>query len=248
MQPELEVYCEVDVNECDRGGCGNITNSTCTNQYGSFSCTCSAGYELNAEGDACVDIDECKGSRNNCARNARCVNTESSFSCQCDAGYLTPEEVALLGNCSLAHVQGLLFRHERAGVRILFPSKGPGTVCVEANECEAHACATLAQLCIETNHTADGCDTLQWVNHSNTNYQAPDLASTVTNGSQSAANASNGTNNTGMDIAAAPDEPKYGVLVRTPPCPVQSQCHNTPGSFQVPNTPSPAWDLQSIVA
>jgi hypothetical protein len=226
LQPELEVYCEVDVNECDRGGCANIANSTCTNQYGSFSCTCRAGYELNTAGDACVAIDECKGSRNNCARHAHCVNTESSFSCECGAGYLTPEEVALLGNCSLAHVQGLLFRDEKLGVRIVFPSRGPGTVCVEVNECQAHACARLAQLCLDTGHAADGCGSLRWSNSS----ESPSLAGIS---SSPPRNASNGTTNGTDTSTIAAEWLQEGIFVRAPPCPAHSQCHNSVGSYQV---------------
>jgi hypothetical protein len=47
-------------------------------------------------------------------------------------------------------------------VRILFPYQGSGTVCVEVDECVAHACAAYAEECIQSNRTAPVCDSLQW--------------------------------------------------------------------------------------
>ncbi len=232
MQPEHEVYCEVDVNECNRGGCSNISNSTCVNTYGSFFCKCdNRGFELNAAGDACTDVDECSSVRHNCARQARCINTHGSFFCQCDAGFLTPEEVALLGNCSASHIQSLLFRQEKAGVRILFPQKGPGTVCVELDECQAHACATLPQLCVQTNHKVEGCAGLQWINGSAQQALLPAAESVdygLRNTSSSTGNSSNAS-----DGQRTVEQPQEGVLVHMPPCPTHSQCYNSRGSYQV---------------
>jgi hypothetical protein len=144
-------------------GCAHVVNSTCTNTYGSFTCTCLLGYELNKEGNACVDIDECAGPRNNCARGtSKCFNTEASFECMCDEGFLTPEEVELMGNCSLSHVENLVFKEQDDGLRILFPTKGSGTLCVEVDECMAHTCVSYAEECLESNRTADVCASLTW--------------------------------------------------------------------------------------
>jgi hypothetical protein len=163
IKPEHELYCEQDINECELDGCAQVSNSTCVNTYGSFTCVCAGGYELNKEQNACVDVDECVGAKNNCARGtSTCVNTEASFVCVCNAGFLTPEESDMLGNCSLAHVEKLLFKEEDAGVRILFPSKGSGALCKEVDECLAQKCASFAEECIESNRTAEVCDSLQW--------------------------------------------------------------------------------------
>ncbi|XP_078703222.1 uncharacterized protein LOC144928558 isoform X2 [Branchiostoma floridae x Branchiostoma belcheri] len=69
-----------DVDECasNNGGCVEI----CINTYGSFRCSCPAGYVLNADGISCDDDDEC--SRNNGGCQRVCTNTEGSFSCSCN--------------------------------------------------------------------------------------------------------------------------------------------------------------------
>ena len=49
------IYCHIDVNECnfDSGGC----QQTCTNNVGSFTCSCDSGYELNVDGLNCNGMD-----------------------------------------------------------------------------------------------------------------------------------------------------------------------------------------------
>ena len=59
---------------------------TCTNTYGgSFTCSCNAGYTLDADGHTCKDTDECRDGTANCRHI--CVNTQGSFTCSCNPGY-----------------------------------------------------------------------------------------------------------------------------------------------------------------
>eukprot|EP00933_Yihiella_yeosuensis_P084276 TRINITY_DN986_c0_g1_i2.p1 TRINITY_DN986_c0_g1~~TRINITY_DN986_c0_g1_i2.p1 ORF type:complete len:898 (+),score=192.51 TRINITY_DN986_c0_g1_i2:101-2794(+) len=60
-------------------------NSTCTNNVGSFTCKCNAGWV--GDGTNCADIDECKFGLHNCDNHATCNNTIGSFTCKCLPGY-----------------------------------------------------------------------------------------------------------------------------------------------------------------
>ncbi len=73
-----------DINECstNNGGC----SQTCTNTQGSFTCSCSSGYQLSGNGLSCVDINECTTSQHNCAQV--CRNTPGSFTCDCNSGFM----------------------------------------------------------------------------------------------------------------------------------------------------------------
>ena len=67
------------LNNCD-------TNASCTDDDGSFSCVCNAGYD--GDGVECTNIDECADpALNNCSDNATCTDADGSFSCVCNAGY-----------------------------------------------------------------------------------------------------------------------------------------------------------------
>eukprot|EP00933_Yihiella_yeosuensis_P011790 TRINITY_DN1194_c0_g1_i2.p1 TRINITY_DN1194_c0_g1~~TRINITY_DN1194_c0_g1_i2.p1 ORF type:complete len:938 (+),score=138.65 TRINITY_DN1194_c0_g1_i2:52-2865(+) len=70
----------------------NLTNlrvcphgADCTNNVGSFSCACGAGWE--GTGATCRDIDECTLQKHRCDINAWCNNTAGSYECKCNAGY-----------------------------------------------------------------------------------------------------------------------------------------------------------------
>ena len=65
--------------------CGS--NSVCSNNIGSFTCTCNPGFNDFQPYDECVDIDECKVGGNNCQGNTDCWNTEGSFLCACKIGF-----------------------------------------------------------------------------------------------------------------------------------------------------------------
>ncbi|KAM8885996.1 sushi domain-containing protein 1 isoform 6-T6 [Spinachia spinachia] len=87
-------FCQ-DKDECQIGAskiCGQHT--TCHNIYGSYYCTCSAGFSpsnnmsvfIPNDGTHCQDDDECRvvGA---CGRGTRCRNLQGSFDCSCQLGY-----------------------------------------------------------------------------------------------------------------------------------------------------------------
>ncbi|XP_031704851.1 sushi domain-containing protein 1 isoform X2 [Anarrhichthys ocellatus] len=87
-------YCQ-DKDECQIGAskiCGQDT--TCHNTYGSYYCTCLAGYSpsnnmtvfIPNDGTHCQDKDECTIT-GSCGEGAQCRNLEGSFDCSCQLGY-----------------------------------------------------------------------------------------------------------------------------------------------------------------
>ncbi|XP_016314739.1 sushi domain-containing protein 1-like [Sinocyclocheilus anshuiensis] len=85
-------YCQ-DKDECQLGKiCGDHTK--CQNTYGSYYCTCLAGYSpsnhmntfIPNDGTYCHDIDEC-GVQGGCGEGGLCHNTEGDFTCSCQTGY-----------------------------------------------------------------------------------------------------------------------------------------------------------------
>ncbi|XP_051277741.1 sushi domain-containing protein 1 isoform X11 [Dicentrarchus labrax] len=87
-------FCQ-DKDECQLGAskiCGKHT--TCHNTYGSYYCTCLAGYSpsnnmavfIPNDGTHCLDIDECRIA-GSCGDGGQCRNLEGSFDCSCQLGY-----------------------------------------------------------------------------------------------------------------------------------------------------------------
>ncbi|KAM9744307.1 sushi domain-containing protein 1 isoform 3-T3 [Menidia menidia] len=87
-------FCQ-DKDECQIGAnkiCGQHT--MCHNTYGSYFCTCLAGYSpsnsmpvfIPNDGTHCQDIDECRVT-GLCGEGAQCRNLEGSFDCSCQVGY-----------------------------------------------------------------------------------------------------------------------------------------------------------------
>ncbi|XP_030834835.1 deleted in malignant brain tumors 1 protein-like [Strongylocentrotus purpuratus] len=79
-----------DVDECDvHSDWCDTTNGVCTNLPGSFSCSCTAGYELDMDGRTCNDVDECGVHLDSCdPTNGVCTNMPGTFNCSCTAGYV----------------------------------------------------------------------------------------------------------------------------------------------------------------
>ena len=97
------MYEFIDVDECqtDNGGC----NQTCTNNHGSYECSCDIGYTIanitDCQGkhlanllscieiitcDIATDVDECQTNNGGCDQT--CINTDSSFECSCGEGFM----------------------------------------------------------------------------------------------------------------------------------------------------------------
>uniref|UniRef100_A0A3Q0RLC4 Sushi domain containing 1 n=1 Tax=Amphilophus citrinellus TaxID=61819 RepID=A0A3Q0RLC4_AMPCI len=87
-------FCQ-DKDECQIGAnkiCG--LHTTCHNTYGSYYCTCLAGYSpsnnmavfIPNDGTHCQDIDECRIT-GQCGEGAQCRNLNGSFDCSCQVGY-----------------------------------------------------------------------------------------------------------------------------------------------------------------
>ncbi|XP_078572291.1 uncharacterized protein LOC144859479 isoform X2 [Branchiostoma floridae x Branchiostoma japonicum] len=72
-----------DIDECANanGGC----EGTCTNNAGSFVCSCGTGLVLNADGLNCDDVNECDRGNSGCAQ--MCTNNQGSYVCSCRHGY-----------------------------------------------------------------------------------------------------------------------------------------------------------------
>ena len=89
------VGCVTDINECTDGRswatglpfCGS--NTDCTNNIGSFSCSCKEGYENFVDNSGCSDINECAipATVDYCGAEAYCSNNVGSFTCPCNTGY-----------------------------------------------------------------------------------------------------------------------------------------------------------------
>nr|XP_022292249.1 mucin-4-like isoform X6 [Crassostrea virginica] len=80
------VNCTDDVPECtnDPNICG--ANAICTEQNGSYLCTCKLGYEKNSNG-ICIDTNECARGTSACDANAICINTNGNYTCTCKLGF-----------------------------------------------------------------------------------------------------------------------------------------------------------------
>ncbi|XP_065195302.1 uncharacterized protein LOC135826628 [Sycon ciliatum] len=73
------------INECggSKSHCG--AHGVCSDLPGSFSCSCSPGYD--GCGASCQDVDECARGTHKCGATMRCVNTQASYTCTCGHGY-----------------------------------------------------------------------------------------------------------------------------------------------------------------
>ncbi|XP_072047055.1 uncharacterized protein [Amphiura filiformis] len=83
-----------DFNEC-ADEIANDCNQTCTNNLGSYQCSCYEGYQLHIDNKACLDIDECLEETHDCDDNATCRNTKGSYECPCNDGYEVIKDVCM---------------------------------------------------------------------------------------------------------------------------------------------------------
>ena len=81
------LFIYADIDECTRGTHQCDMNATCTDNIGSYDCSCNTGYL--GDGFICEDINECNETSpmHNCDINANCNNTDGNFTCTCHRGY-----------------------------------------------------------------------------------------------------------------------------------------------------------------
>eukprot|EP00058_Branchiostoma_floridae_P006894 XP_002592382.1 hypothetical protein BRAFLDRAFT_67243 [Branchiostoma floridae] len=80
---EPDLFCQ-DIDECltQNGGC----SQTCTNNVGSYNCSCSEGFILDGDRHTCTDVDECSTKNGGCSQF--CTNTVGSYNCSCSEGFV----------------------------------------------------------------------------------------------------------------------------------------------------------------
>ena len=73
----------LDIDECtnETDGCAHM----CTNEAGSYSCSCRSGYQLARDRHGCMDVDECADGTDNC--DQVCTNTIGNYTCSCNFGF-----------------------------------------------------------------------------------------------------------------------------------------------------------------
>lgn len=77
---------QLDIDECTETD--RLCQQNCANTWGSYQCSCNAGFTLSADNRSCVDVDECEEYKERgglCV--GLCVNEPGSYSCQCPEGY-----------------------------------------------------------------------------------------------------------------------------------------------------------------
>ena len=84
----------VNVDECTTEAHTCEVNASCTDNTGSYTCTCSDALRVTSdEGRTCEDFDECSAAiENECHVFASCTNTDGSYTCAFDDGYKTVVE------------------------------------------------------------------------------------------------------------------------------------------------------------
>ena len=79
----IDIFDLIDIDECaaETDNCDQV----CTNDDGSYVCSCNSGFTLASDGLTCLDIDECMSGANNCEQ--LCIDTDGSFRCECNPGF-----------------------------------------------------------------------------------------------------------------------------------------------------------------
>ncbi|KAK9956687.1 hypothetical protein ABG768_014403 [Culter alburnus] len=87
--PSEGPLCQRDIDEClfRLSVCG--PNSTCTNELGSYNCSCSGGFTATNSNlpisinNTCTDVNECLKTSEFCGPNSCCTNSFGSYNCSC---------------------------------------------------------------------------------------------------------------------------------------------------------------------
>jgi hypothetical protein len=79
----------VDVDECVQHTHNCHEHASCSNTFGSFSCSCNFGFQSigDRSGIVCKDDDECALQSHDCHKHADCQNIPGSFTCSCKEGF-----------------------------------------------------------------------------------------------------------------------------------------------------------------
>ena len=65
--------------------CNSFDNTICTDNDGSYACSCDPGYEMNSD-NVCVSKSECQ-TADICGANAVCSELENGYTCTCSTGF-----------------------------------------------------------------------------------------------------------------------------------------------------------------
>ncbi|XP_052786246.1 uncharacterized protein LOC128221685 [Mya arenaria] len=79
-----------DINECTSDATNRCEEkTTCNDTVGSYTCSCSGGFNIDADGRHCNDVNECESVYPRlCADDQQtCLNTRGSYQCVCLSGY-----------------------------------------------------------------------------------------------------------------------------------------------------------------
>ena len=74
-----------DIDECKIKTDNCSSKALCTNNFGSFKCSCLPGYT--GDGVICTDVNECELMLDDCAWNKICRNKIGSYECVCQEGF-----------------------------------------------------------------------------------------------------------------------------------------------------------------
>ncbi|XP_078372759.1 uncharacterized protein LOC144656412 [Oculina patagonica] len=77
--------CQLDIDECILNTHDCSSDADCSNDVGSFQCTCFPGFT--GDGKTCQDIDECTLNTHDCSPDADCSNDVGSFKCTCKSEF-----------------------------------------------------------------------------------------------------------------------------------------------------------------
>ncbi|XP_060570647.1 fibrillin-2-like isoform X2 [Ruditapes philippinarum] len=233
----------IDVDEC-KDSAMNTCDQVCINNNGSYTCKCQQGFTM-FEG-SCQDIDECSGI-NDC--DQICDNTIGSYRCSCHDGYAlnlterkscspvhvcTEDKSLTCGDNALCMMQGgeIECRCNKGYVK-------KNDICVDINECSETPCS---HNCINTNGSYTcNCQIGYFLKEDKVTCQVCDLFKYGTNCEDICTCVEENTDScdpktgqcyckngwTGDECDDDADE----CMNNDDVCPFNSECYNTPGSF-----------------
>ena len=138
-------YLLIDIDECNeqKNICGLY--GKCTNQYGSYTCECQAGFIPNhAYGFDCEDYDECSSDcHNDCDTNVGfCINLVGIFECACKPGFYGNGKLGQCTDIDECHIENQCSKNSVCentigsyNCRCQTGFYGNGTNCDDINEC-----------------------------------------------------------------------------------------------------------------